>query len=137
MLQVIMFVAALMLEPKCAPLITSSRIVRTFHTIFQDKKNDPEMTLQFLFCFYRMLRHPETLDDILYGCNMLPDLLLVADSPNVEVPLTTLSRSSSRGVSCRNNPLMMMMMMLQHLDISKSFLSRRRRFVECAMQSLT
>ncbi|OQR91603.1 kinesin-associated protein [Achlya hypogyna] len=84
-LQVIMFVSALMLEPKCAPLITSSRIVRSFHLIFQDKQSDCEMTLQLLFCFYRMLRHPETLDDILYGCNMLSDLLLAADSPNNEV----------------------------------------------------
>ncbi|KDO22362.1 hypothetical protein SPRG_11314 [Saprolegnia parasitica CBS 223.65] len=84
-LQVVMFVSALMLEPKCAPLITSSRIVRSFHLIFQDKQNDCELTLQLLFCFYRMLRHPETLDDILYGCNMLPDLLLAADSANIEV----------------------------------------------------
>ncbi|OQR96911.1 kinesin-associated protein [Thraustotheca clavata] len=84
-LQVIMFVSALMLEPKCAPLITSSRLVRSFHLIFQDKQNDCEMTLQLLFCFYRMLRHPETLDDILYSCNMLPDLLLAADSSNIEV----------------------------------------------------
>ncbi|EQC25403.1 hypothetical protein SDRG_16730 [Saprolegnia diclina VS20] len=84
-LQVVMFVSALMLEPKCAPLITSSRIVRSFHLIFQDKQNDCELTLQLLFCIYRMLRHPETLDDILYGCNMLPDLLLAADSANIEV----------------------------------------------------
>ncbi|RHY22931.1 hypothetical protein DYB25_012899, partial [Aphanomyces astaci] len=84
-LQVIMFVSALMLEPKCAPLITSSRVVRSFHTIFQDKQSDHEITLQLLFCFYRMLRHPETLDEVLYGTNMLPDLLLAADSTNVEV----------------------------------------------------
>ncbi|KAF0697989.1 Aste57867_11371 [Aphanomyces stellatus] len=84
-LQVIMFVGALMLEPKCAPLVTSSRIVRSFHTIFQDKQGDSEITLQLLFCFYRMLRHPETLDEVLYGTNMLPDLLLAADSPNLEV----------------------------------------------------
>ncbi|CAK4677879.1 hypothetical protein AeMF1_014559 [Aphanomyces euteiches] len=84
-LQVVMFTSALMLEPKCAPLITSSRIVRSFHTMFQDRQSDSEMTLQLLFCFYRMLRHPETLDEVLYGTHMLPDLLLAADSPNIEV----------------------------------------------------
>ncbi|ETW00855.1 hypothetical protein H310_07381 [Aphanomyces invadans] len=84
-LQVIMFVSALMLEPKCAPLITSSRLVRSFHTVFQDKQTDHEIMLQLLFCFYRMLRHPETLDEVLYGTNMLPDLLLAADATNAEV----------------------------------------------------
>lgn len=85
LLEVVLFVSALALEPRCAPLLASSRILRTFHALFQEKQHDNELTLQLLYAFYRMLRHPETFDEILFGVGFVPDLLLAADAPNVEV----------------------------------------------------
>ncbi|GMF42957.1 unnamed protein product [Phytophthora fragariaefolia] len=84
-LEVVLFVSALALEPKCAPLLSSSRLVRTFHSLFQEKQHDNELTLQLLYAFYRMLRHPETFEEILFGVGFVPDLLLAADAPNIEV----------------------------------------------------
>ncbi|KAE9359169.1 Kinesin-associated protein 3 [Phytophthora fragariae] len=84
-LEVVLFVSALALEPKCAPLLSSSRLVRTFHSLFQEKQHDNELTLQLLYAFYRMLRHPETFEEILFGVGFVLDLLLVADAPNIEV----------------------------------------------------
>ncbi|KAG6611436.1 Kinesin-associated protein [Phytophthora cinnamomi] len=84
-LEVVLFVSALSLEPKCAPLLSSSRLVRTFHSLFQEKQHDNELTLQLLYAFYRMLRHPETFEEILFGVGFVPDLLLAADAPNIEV----------------------------------------------------
>ncbi|DAZ95166.1 TPA: hypothetical protein N0F65_012420 [Lagenidium giganteum] len=84
-LEVVLFVSALALEPKCAALLTTSRLIRTFHSLFQEKQHDHELMLQLLYAFYRMLRHPETFDEILYGVGFVPDLLLAADAPNIEV----------------------------------------------------
>eukprot|EP00644_Phytophthora_capsici_P008094 jgi/Phyca11/554082/estExt2_Genewise1Plus.C_PHYCAscaffold_580193 len=84
-LEVVNFVGTLSLEAKCAPLLSSSRLVRTFHSLFQEKQHDNELTLQLLYAFYRMLRHPETFEEILFGVGFVPDLLLAADAPNIEV----------------------------------------------------
>ncbi|KAI9979864.1 hypothetical protein PInf_027588 [Phytophthora infestans] len=84
-LEVVLFVSTLALEPKCAPLLSSSRLVRTLHSLFQEKQHDNELTLQILYAFYRMLRHPDTFEDILFGVGFVPDLLLAADAPNIEV----------------------------------------------------
>lgn len=84
-LEVVLFVSALALEPKCAPLISASRLIRTFHSLFQEKQHDNELTLQLLYAFYRLLRHPETLEEIIFGVSFVPDLLLAADAPNIEV----------------------------------------------------
>uniref|UniRef100_K3X421 Kinesin-associated protein 3 n=1 Tax=Globisporangium ultimum (strain ATCC 200006 / CBS 805.95 / DAOM BR144) TaxID=431595 RepID=K3X421_GLOUD len=84
-LEVVLFVSALALEPKCAPLLSASRLIRTFHSLFQEKQHDNELTLQLLYAFYRMLRHPETFDEIIFGVSFVPDLLLAADAPNIEV----------------------------------------------------
>lgn len=84
-LEAVLFVSALSLEPKCAPLLSSSRLVRTLHSLFQEKQHDNELTLQLLYVFYRMLRHPETFEEILFGVGFVPDLLLAADAPNIEV----------------------------------------------------
>ncbi|TMW57386.1 hypothetical protein Poli38472_003311 [Pythium oligandrum] len=84
-LEVVLFVGALALEPKAAPLLTASRLLRTFHSLFQEKQHDNELTLQLLYAFYRLLRHPETFDEIIYGIGFVPDLLLAADAPNIEV----------------------------------------------------
>lgn len=84
-LEVVLFVSALALEPKCAPLIAASRLIRTFHALFQEKQHDNELTLQLLYAFYRLLRHRETLDEIVFGVGFVPDLLLAADAPNIEV----------------------------------------------------
>ncbi|KAH7476436.1 Kinesin-associated protein 3 [Phytophthora ramorum] len=84
-LEVVLFVSALALEPKCAPLLSSSRLVRTFHSLFQEKQHDNELTLQLLYAFYRMLRHPETFEEILFGVGFVPDLLLAADASSIEV----------------------------------------------------
>ncbi|KAJ0402145.1 hypothetical protein P43SY_000460 [Pythium insidiosum] len=85
LLEVVLFVSALALEPKCAPLIASSRLLRAFHSLFQEKQHDNELTLQLLYAFYRLLRHRETFDEIVYGIGFVPDLLLTADAPNIEV----------------------------------------------------
>ncbi|POM70749.1 Kinesin-associated protein [Phytophthora palmivora] len=84
-LEVVLFVSTLALEPRCAPLLSSSRIVRTLHSLFQEKQHDNELTLQLLYAFYRLLRHPETFEEILFGVGFVPDLLLAADAPNIEV----------------------------------------------------
>jgi hypothetical protein len=84
-LEVVLFVGALALEPKCAPLLATSRLLRTFHALFQEKQHDNELTLQLLYAFYRLLRHRETFDEIIYGVGFVPDLLLAADAPNIEV----------------------------------------------------
>ncbi|RLN50797.1 hypothetical protein BBJ28_00013868 [Nothophytophthora sp. Chile5] len=84
-LEVVLFVGSLALEPKCAPLLSASRLVRTFHALFQEKQHDNELTLQLLYAFYRMLRHPETFKELLFGVGFVPDLLLAADAPNIEV----------------------------------------------------
>ncbi|RLN64169.1 hypothetical protein BBJ29_000317 [Phytophthora kernoviae] len=84
-LEAVLFVSALALEPKCAPLLSASRLVRTLHSLFQEKQHDNELTLQLLYAFYRMLRHPETFEEILFGVSFVPDLLLAADAPNIEV----------------------------------------------------
>ncbi|KUF92298.1 polyamine oxidase 4 [Phytophthora nicotianae] len=84
-LEVVLFICTLALEPKCAPLLSSSRLVRTLHSLFQEKQHDNELTLQILYAFYRMLRHPETFEEILFGVGFVPDLLLAADAPNIEV----------------------------------------------------
>jgi hypothetical protein len=88
-LEVVLLVGALALEPKCAPLLASSRILRSLHALFQEKQHDSELTLQLLHTFYRLLRHRETYDELLYGGNssggIVPDLLLAADAPNIEV----------------------------------------------------
>ncbi|KAL7684869.1 putative kinesin-associated protein [Plasmopara halstedii] len=84
-LEVVLFVSALALEPRCAPLLSSSRLIRTLHSLFQEKQHDRELTLQLLYAFYRMLRHPETFEEIVFGAGFVPDLLLVAESSNIEV----------------------------------------------------
>ncbi|KAG7401244.1 Kinesin-associated protein 3 [Phytophthora boehmeriae] len=84
-LEAVLFVSTLSLEPKCAPLLSASRLVRTLHSLFQEKQHDNELTLQLLYAFYRMLRHPETFEEILFGAGFVPDLLLAADAPNIEV----------------------------------------------------
>lgn len=84
-LEVVLFVSALVLEPKCAPLLSASRLIRTFHSLFQEKQHDNELMLQLLYAFYRMLRHPDTFDEIVFGAGFVPDLLLAADAPNIEV----------------------------------------------------
>lgn len=84
-LEVVLFVSALALEPKCAPLLSASRLIRTFHALFQEKQHDNELTLQLLYAFYRLLRHRETFEELIFGVSFVPDLLLVADAPNIEV----------------------------------------------------
>lgn len=84
-LEVVLFVSALALEPKCAPLLSASRLIRTFHSLFQEKQHDNELTLQLLYAFYRLLRHRETFEELIFGVSFVPDLLLVADAPNIEV----------------------------------------------------
>lgn len=87
-LEVVLLVGALALEPKCAPLIASSRILRSLHALFQEKQHDSELTLQLLFTLYRLMRHRETYEELLYGGNgggIVPDLLMAADAPNIEV----------------------------------------------------
>lgn len=84
-LVVVLFVSALALEPQCAPLLSSSRLIRTLHSLFQEKQHDSELTLQLLYAFYRMLRIPETFEEIVFNVDFVPDLLLVADASNIEV----------------------------------------------------
>ncbi|OWZ19116.1 Kinesin [Phytophthora megakarya] len=84
-LEVVLFVSTLALEPRCVPLLSSSRIVRTLLSLFQEKQHDNELTLQLLYAFYRLLRHTDTFEEILFGVGFVPDLLLAADAPNIEV----------------------------------------------------
>jgi hypothetical protein len=84
-LEVVLFTGALALEPKCIPLLMASRLLRTFHSYFQEKLHDSELTLQLLFVFYRLLRHKDAFEEILFNIGFIPDLLLAADTPNFEV----------------------------------------------------
>jgi hypothetical protein len=64
-LEVVLFVGALALEPtQRAPLLATSRLLRPFHALFQEKQHDNELTLQLLYVFYRLLRRREAFDEI-------------------------------------------------------------------------
>lgn len=84
-LEIVLFVGTLALEPKCAPLLKSSRMLRAFYALFQEKQHDNELTLQLLYTFYRLLRYDETFDELVHQIGIVPDLLLAADASNVEV----------------------------------------------------
>ena len=44
-----------------------------------------EISLQILFCFHRMLRYPELLDELLYGSAVLSEIITLGSSSNPEV----------------------------------------------------
>nr|CCA26595.1 kinesinassociated protein putative [Albugo laibachii Nc14] len=87
-LEVVQWISTLCLEPKTIPLLVTPRFIRMLYAIFHGKAQDQELTQQLLFVFYRLLRYPETFDQIMDSLDLISDLVARASAPTLDLERT-------------------------------------------------
>lgn len=84
-LEIVNLIASISLDPSCCTQFRNSRLLTMLNDLLRDKIQDDELVLQLLFTFYRLMRHSDLVEEILYSVGLLPQLLAAARSSNPEV----------------------------------------------------
>eukprot|EP00617_Octactis_speculum_P004604 CAMPEP_0185777364 /NCGR_PEP_ID=MMETSP1174-20130828/89186_1 /TAXON_ID=35687 /ORGANISM="Dictyocha speculum, Strain CCMP1381" /LENGTH=723 /DNA_ID=CAMNT_0028465709 /DNA_START=106 /DNA_END=2274 /DNA_ORIENTATION=+ len=86
-LMVVIYVGALSLDETTVPIIasSSSKLIYYLQGITNDYSQDPEVLLQLLFTFKRLLCYKDTREEILYGSNIVDGILASSRSKHTEI----------------------------------------------------
>lgn len=79
-LSTVMLISNLCEGRQCATLL-SRKLFKPILVLFIEKIEDPEVTIQLLYCIYRFIAHRLCVEDILEDGEVLMRLLLLIESP--------------------------------------------------------
>jgi hypothetical protein len=82
LLEIVVLVGQLSLSDSAGRLLANSPLVKLIYDLLHEKRDDHEITLQVLFTFHRLLRHPDTGHSLLYETQMPRDVCELLASPN-------------------------------------------------------
>merc|ERR1719262_2105813 len=71
-LECVMLVGTIAMDPEAAPLLASSKLLQVLQELLAEKQEDDEIVLQLLFTFHCLLLHRETCEQIIDDTEVLP-----------------------------------------------------------------
>jgi len=85
LLECVQLLGTLAIDPRAAPMLASSALVRMLTQLLTDKIEDLDMVVQILFCVFKFLLHRETRAAVLLSEHLTDCLLDLVVDPSAEV----------------------------------------------------
>jgi hypothetical protein len=84
-LEVVIFIGTCANDPKCSPILATSRLIQALYDLMTDKQEDDEIVLQISYTFYKLLEHKETRIQLLNSTQVVAYMLDLLHDKNQEI----------------------------------------------------
>lgn len=87
LLEVVMLLSAVALDPAACDLIASSNLIGLLYQLWKEKTEDVEILLQLIVCFHRFFLRDSTREEAMYSTRIVVDMLECLSHRNAAVRL--------------------------------------------------